>query len=308
MTAKKKAAAAPERSGGTLALAGDGGVAILYMLPALAGLVVFILGPLVASLWLSMTNWSLSGGLHFVGIENYVRLFAKDRVFWRVLQNTLIVTLVFVPLNLMLAMLMALWLRTPMKGRTLLRIVFLLPCLTPMVANALVWRFILAENGLVNVALGRLGIEGPVWLGSGGWALASIIILSLWQSFGYNMIVLAAGLAAINPQVLEAARIDGAGPFARFWHITLPMVSPSLFFCAVMTMIAGFQIFVQPYTMTKGGPGQDTNTLVLYLYQNAFSYDSLGYASAIGWIVFALVMVVTALQFTAQRRWVHYDQ
>lgn len=285
---------------------GDGLTAILYLAPGVIGLLVFVIGPLVASLWLSLSDWSLAKGMNFIGLDNYIRLISKDRIFWRVVQNTLTVAFVFVPLNLIIATLMASWLKTPMKGRAALRVVFLLPCLTPMVANALIWRFILSDDGLVNQALAAIGITGPVWLGSGGWALTSIIIVSVWQSFGYNMIVLGAGLNAIDPAIHEAARIDGAGPLKRFWYITLPLLSPSLFFCAVMTMIAGFQIFAQPYVMTKGGPGQDTNTLVLYLYQNAFAYDSLGYASAIGWVVFALVMVVTALQFVAQRRLVHY--
>jgi multiple sugar transport system permease protein len=176
-----------------------------------------------------------------------------------------------------------------------------------MVANALVWRLMLQDNGLVNTSLSWLGIQGPSWLGDGNWALISLIAMSLWQGIGYNIVVLAAGLNNINPSVMEAARIDGTNAWNRFWRVTFPMLSPSLFFASVMTVIGGFKVFTQPYMLTKGGPGDTTNTIVLYLYRAGFSYDRLGFASAMAWVLFVIIMVFTALQFVGQKKWVSYD-
>lgn len=284
----------------------DARAAALFLAPGVLGLLIFIVGPLFFSLGVSFFDWSLLGTPEFVSIANYQRLFTEDPNFWPIVGNTLLVVFVYVPVNVAFALGMALWLRTRIPARAFFRILFLFPALTPMVANALVWKFILADDGLLNTALGSVGIDGPNWLGDSSWALVSIIMVSVWQSFGYNMVILSAGLDAVDESLLEAARMDGASALRRFSSITLPLLTPSLFFTTVMTMIGAFQIFVQPYMMTRGGPGQSTNTLVLYLYQNGFSFDELGYASAIGWVVFSLVMVVTALQFIGQRRLVHY--
>ncbi|MFE2771294.1 carbohydrate ABC transporter permease [Microbacterium resistens] len=270
------------------------------------GFVVFILAPLFGSAVISLFDWKLFGTPQFIGIENYLRLF-RDPTFYVVLGNTVIFAIVYTALNLLLALTVALWLGTRMKGAGAWRVIFFLPVITPMVANALVWRLLLSEDGLVNSLLAGAGIEGPNWLSDPAWALPSVIAMSVWQSFGYNVIVLYAGLNAIPRELREASRIDGASAWQRLRSVILPLLSPSLFFCSTMTMIGAFQVFVQPLFLTQGGPGESTNTFVLYLYRNGFVFDRLGYASALAWILFVVVMLITALQFVGQRRWVNYE-
>jgi multiple sugar transport system permease protein len=287
---------------------GDARAAWAFLAPSLAGMTIFLIGPVIASLVLSFFSWSLLGGHRFIGLENYVHLFTIDPAFPTVLGNTLIFTLVYTPLNLLLALSMALWLKTEMYGRKFFRLLLFLPTVTPMVANAVVWRFLLAQDGLVNQLLSVVGITGPNWLNDNGWAMVSVVALSVWQSFGYNVLVLGAGIDSIPSTLYEAASLDGAGRWQRFRSVTLPMLTPALFFAMVMTLIGALQVFAQPYILTKGGPGQSTNTVVLYLYQNGFEFDAAGYASAIGWVLFAVVMLITGLQFAGQKRWVTYDR
>lgn len=287
---------------------GDGRAALAFLSPSLLGMAVFLIGPIVASLVLSFFSWSLLGGHRFIGLTNYVHLFGVDPAFPTVLANTLVFMLVFTPVNLLLALGMALWLKTGLYGRRFFRLLLFLPTVTPMVANALVWEFLLSPTGLVDRALAGVGVTGPDWLNTNGWAMVSVIALSVWQSFGYNVLVLGAGLDAIPPALYEAAALDGAGRWHRFRRVTLPMLTPALFFSTVMTLIGAMQVFSQPYILTRGGPGQSTNTMVLYLYQNGFEFDAAGYASAIGWVLFAIIMLITGLQFAGQRKWVNYDR
>ncbi|GAA1246396.1 sugar ABC transporter permease [Pseudonocardia aurantiaca] len=287
---------------------GDGRAAALFLAPGLLGFTAFIVVPLVGSAVISLFNWPLFGTPEFVGIANYVRMFTDDPTFYTVLGNTLVFAVVYTALNLLVALAVALWLNSGVMASGLFRVVFFLPVITPMVANALVWHLMLSENGVVNGLLATVGITGPNWLSDSRWALLSVIAMSVWQSFGYNVIVLGAGLAAIPKEILEAARVDGAGAWRRLRNIVLPLISPSMFFASIMTMIGAFQVFVQPQVLTEGGPGEATNTMVLHLYRNGFSFDRLGYASALAWILFVIVMLITALQFVGQRRWVNYDQ
>lgn len=286
---------------------GEGWVALAFLAPGLIGFVLFILTPLLGSAFISVFEWPLFGAPRFIGFDNYAKLFS-DPTFYTVLGNTLVFAIVYTALNLALALFIALWLNTRMKFSGLWRVLFFLPVITPMVANALVWRLMLSQDGLVNSLLGMIGIDGPSWLSDAAFALPSVIIMSVWQSFGYNVIVLSAGLGGIPKEILEASRIDGTSAFSRLRYVVLPMLSPSLFFCSTMTMIGAFQVFVQPLFLTQGGPGEATNTFVLYLYRNGFVFDRLGYASALAWILFVVVMLITALQFAGQRRWVNYDK
>ncbi|WP_232667255.1 carbohydrate ABC transporter permease [Pseudonocardia sp. TRM90224] len=286
----------------------DGRVAALFLAPGMAGFVVFIVVPLVGSLVISLFDWPLFGTPEFVGVANYVRMFSADPSFFTVLGNTVLFAVVYTVLNLLVALAMALWLSSGVATSGFFRVVFFLPVITPMIANALVWRLMLTDDGLVNGVLAGFGIDGPNWLADGNWAMASVIAMSVWQSFGYNVIVLGAGIAAIPKEIVEAARVDGAGAWRRLRTIVVPMISPSLFFASIMTMIGAFQVFVQPQVLTAGGPGEATNTMVLHLYRNGFSFDMLGYASALAWVLFVIVMLITALQFVGQRRWVNYDQ
>ncbi|MBB1511219.1 sugar ABC transporter permease [Tessaracoccus sp. MC1627] len=274
----------------------------------MAGFISFIVVPLIASLVISLYQWPLYGAREFVGLENYVQILSgADPVFFTVLRNTAIFAIGYTIANLIICTAIAVWLRSLPTWAPFFQILFFVPVVTPMVANALIWRLMLQDRGLLNTFLSWFGIQGPSWLGDGAWAMTSLILMSLWQGIGYNIVILIAGLTNINPSVMEAARIDGTNAWNRFWRVTFPMLSPSLFFCSVMTVIGGFKVFAQPYVLTLGGPGNATNTLVLSLYRTGFSYDRLGLASSMAWVLFVIVMLVTALQFVGQKRWVSYD-
>ncbi|MBB5845467.1 multiple sugar transport system permease protein [Mobiluncus mulieris] len=284
--------------------------ALPYLAPGMTGFFIFIVIPLVFSFIISLFNWQLYGIPTFVGIKNYVDLFnGTDSAFMRVLLNTAIFAVFYTTLNLVLSTLIAVWLHS-IGGKLagLFRVIFFVPVVTPMVANALIWRLMFDENGVVNAFLSIFGVSPRPWLASEFWAMVVLVMMSLWQIIGYNIVVLGSGLNNINPSVLEAAKVDGAGPFKRFFKVIFPLLSPALFFCTVMTLIGAFKIFAQPYMLTKGGPGDSTTTIVLYLYNQGFSYDKLGYASAIAWVLFVIVMLITALQFIGQKKWVNYDQ
>lgn len=300
-TAPRAAGGGPGRSGGRW-------TAALYLSPGMLGFAIFIVIPLLVSLVISLYDWPLYGTPEFVGLENYRYMFTGDPAFWISLRNTLIFAVLYTAVNLAVALGLSYWLMN-LGGRwaSFFRVLFFIPVVTPMIGNALIFRLMLSDDGVVNQALAAVGIEGPPWLNTPGWAMISLILMSLWQGMGYNIIVLGAGIAGMNPSVLEASRIDGAGPVTRFFRVVFPMLSPTIFFCTIMTVIGAFKVFAQPYALTGGGPGNATNTLVLHLYRNGFAFDRLGYASALAWVLFVLVMLITALQFTQQRRWVTYD-
>jgi len=278
----------------------------VFVFPGLLGLLVFIVIPMIASLILGFSDSTLLGGTHLTGVTNFVRLF-QDQAFITSIVVTAIFVVVYTPLNIVLSLAVALWLKTRLAGSGWLRVVFLIPALSPMVANAAVFRLILQRDGAVNGALGAVGI-GPIpWLSDGNWALVTIIAVSVWQSFGYNMIILGAGLDSVSPDVLAAARIDGAGPLRRLVSINLPLISPALFFSTVLTVIGAWQTFAQAFVITGGGPGDSTTTIMLYLYRTAFTYNQLGYASAIATVLFVIIALVTLVQLWGQKKWVHYD-
>jgi multiple sugar transport system permease protein len=214
-----------------------------------------------------------------------------------------------VPFNLLLSLGIAVWLSSKIRARNLFRIVFFLPVVTPIVANAMIWTLLYAPNsGIIDWFISTLfHVPGPNWLGSQSLAMPAMVVMSVWQGFGYNMLILSAGLQVIPSELYDAAAIDGASAWRRFLNITLPLLTPFLFFGLVMTLITSFQVFTQPYVLTGGGPGVSTTTLVLYLYNNGFQYFRMGYASTLAWILFLIIMAITAVQFVAQKRWVHYE-
>lgn len=279
-----------------------------YLSPGMLGFAIFIAVPLIVSLVISFFDWPLFGAPEFVGFANYRYMLAGDPAFWISLRNTLIFAIVYTAVNLAVALGLSYWLMN-LGGRwaAFFRVLFFIPVVTPMIGNALIFRLMLNDDGIVNEMLGLVGIQGPQWLNTPFWAMFSLVVMSLWQGLGYNIIVLGAGIAGINPSVLEASRIDGAGAVSRFFRVVFPMLTPTIFFCTIMTVIGAFKVFAQPYALTEGGPGNATNTLVLHLYRNGFSFDKLGYASAIAWVLFVLVLLVTAVQFSQQKRWVSYD-
>ena len=282
---------------------------IAYLTPGMTGFLVFIIIPLIASLIISLFSWSLLGTSEFVGLDNYRRMISgEDPAFYTILKNTVVFALLYTGANLIISTGISYWLQhLPNRFSRVLRIIFFIPVVTPMAGNALIWRLLLNDEGVVNSALNSIGLPSLPWLNNPSLAMGSLDIMSLWQGLGYNIVVLTAGLNGINPSILEASELDGATGFRRFFQVVFPILSPTFFFCTVMTVIGAFKVFAQPFFLTKGGPGESTNTIVLALYRNGFSFDKLGYASALAWILFVIVMLLTALQFSQQKRWVNYD-
>src|ERR671933_284162 len=297
-----------ERSRRAYSLATKEAVAgYLFILPSFVGFLVFLVIPILASLGLSLFEWELLLPPRFVGLQNFATL-AQDPLFRAVLLNTAYYAFGLVPLNIVLSLGLAVWLNTKLRGLTFYRLAFFLPVVTVTVAVALVWKWMYQpEVGLINVALGWLHIPAPNWLGDTRWAMPALILMSLWKGFGYNMVLFLAGLQGIPGQIYEAALIDGAGAWQRFWRITLPLLSPTMFFAVVMTVISSFQVFDQAYVMTGGGPANATNTIVLYIFQNGFQFFRMGYASAIAWVLFAVIFIFTLLQMRLQGKWVQYE-
>jgi multiple sugar transport system permease protein len=281
--------------------------AYLFILPSFAGFVVFLLVPMVTSLGISLYDWELLVAPRFIGLKNFSDLL-RDNVFRQVMFNTAYYTLGLVPLNIVVSLSLALWLNTKLRFVNLYRVAFFLPVVTVTVAVSLIWKWMYEPYvGLINAGLHLVGIQGPNWLSDPHWAMPALIFMSLWKGFGYNMVLFLAGLQGIPPTLYEAATIDGASAWQRFWRITLPLLSPTMFFAVVMTIISSFQVFDQAYVMTGGGPAFATNTIVLYIYQNGFTFFRMGYASAIAWVLFALIFVITLIQMRVQNRWVQYD-
>ncbi|WP_315582882.1 sugar ABC transporter permease [Actinomyces viscosus] len=282
---------------------------LAYLAPGMTGFIIFIAIPLIASLIISLFSWSLLGTSEFIGVENYRRMFSgEDPAFYTILRNTVVFALLYTAANLIISTGISYWLQhLPSRFSRILRIIFFIPVVTPMAGNALIWRLLLNDDGVVNSALNSIGVPSLPWLNNPNLAMTSLVIMSLWQGLGYNIVVLTAGLNGINPSVLEASELDGATGVRRFFQVVFPILSPTFFFCTVMTVIGAFKVFAQPFFLTKGGPGESTNTIVLALYRNGFSFDKLGYASALAWVLFVIVMLLTALQFSQQKRWVNYD-
>ena len=285
----------------------DIGGAYLFLTPNMLGFLVFILFPLVASFVISFFDWSLLTPPTFIGPGNYIRLLAQDPVFHRILFNTLYFVFGYVPLNIVVSLGLAVWLSGRIRGKSVFRVIFFFPVMTPAIAVSLVWLLMYGQSGVINWFLSLVHIQGPNWVGSAFWAMPAVILMSLWYGFGYNLLVFSAGLQAIPSYFYESAAIDGATGWRQFWNITIPLLSPSIFFALVMTLITSFQVFDQVFILTSGGPGVSTTTLVLYMYQNGFAYFHMGYAATISTILFLLIMAVTISQFFFQRRWVHYE-
>jgi multiple sugar transport system permease protein len=287
--------------------AGEGRTAFFFLLPSLIGVVLFLVVPIIASVVLSFTNWKLLGTPQFVGFANYVRLFTADPQFWPVLRNTLFFTAEYLVLNLIISLGLAVWISSLKVGQKWFRVIFFLPTFTPGIAVAIVWMLIFAPDGFFDFIMAALSIHVPSVLTDQTLAMQAVVVVSLWAGVGYNTVLFNAALDMVPANYLEAARIDGATAWDRFWKIRLPLISPTLFFGTVMTAITSLQVFDQIYVMTRGGPGNATATLGYAIYQKGFQNFQMGYASAIAWVMFALIMALTAMQFWLQRKWVHYD-
>jgi multiple sugar transport system permease protein len=281
----------------------------LYISPWLLGYLFLTLGPVFVSFYLSFTQYSIITPPRFIGPENYIRAFTQDPLFWRSVGNTLYFVAISVPLSITISLSLALLLDQGLSGAKLFRTLFFLPTITPIVASVLLWKWIFQPDfGILNYLLSLLDIQGPRWLASPQWAKPSLIIIYLWGTVGGSqMLIFLAGLQNIPSDLYEAAAIDGASNVKRFRYITLPLLTPSIFFNLVLAIIAGFQVFTLAYIATEGGPAYSTLFYVLYLFFNAFKFMNMGYASALAWVLFVAVLALTAFQFRMSRRWVYYE-
>jgi multiple sugar transport system permease protein len=284
----------------------NGLVVALFVLPSLLPLFLFTLLPMAASAGISLLRWDLLRPPRWRGLDNYTSLLG-DPAFHDAVRNTLAFIAGYLPLVYVLGLLIALGLHQRLRGIALFRALYFLPVVTSWVVVALVWKWLLnPQSGVVNAFLGTFGVQGPGWWTDPAWAMPSIILASAWKDLGFVMVILLAGLQAIPEDYYEAASVDGAGRWARFRHITLPLLSPATFFVIVISLINSFQVFDQIWVMTGGGPAGATSVVVEQIVKNAFEYNQMGYASAMSWVLFAVILVVTVIQFRLQRRWVTY--
>jgi multiple sugar transport system permease protein len=286
---------------------GEGWTALFFLLPGLIGIVLFLVLPILASIALSFTNWQLLGTPRFVGFSNYVRLFTTDPQFWTVTRNTIFFTVEYLVLNIVISLGLATWISSLKIGQRWFRVIFFLPTFTPLIAVAMVWMLIFTSGGFFDSLMAALSLPFAGVLNDRTLAMQAVVLASIWAGVGYNTVLFNAALDMVPASYLEAARIDGARAWDCFWKIRLPLISPTLFFGTVLTAITSLQVFDQIFVMTKGGPGSSTATLGYAIYQRGFQNFQMGYASAIAWVMFALIMALTALQFWFQRKWVHYD-
>lgn len=280
--------------------------AFIFLLPWMAGFLAFTAGPMLASLYISFTKWEIVTPSVWVGLAQYARL-ARDDRFYLSLYNTAYYVFIGVPLHLFLALLAALAMNLDLRGIRVFRTLYYVPSITPVVANSILWLWIFHPQwGLANALLQWVGLKGLYWLQDPKLAKPSFIIMSFW-TIGGQMVILLAGLKGIPQSFYEAAQIDGANTRQRFWKITLPLLTPALFFNLIMAIIGTFQVFTQAYIMTEGGPNYATLFYVLYLYRMAFENFRMGYASAMAWVLFSIILLFTLLQFRISDRWVFYE-
>ena len=288
-------------------LGGEGRWALLFLAPTILGLAVLSAGPILATLGISLAKWDLLQPPEFVGLENFTALASDDR-FLKALRNTFFYTAVSVPLGLVLSLGLALALNQTIRGIAWIRTAYFLPVVTSTIAVALVWQWIYApDSGLLNQALGAVGIPAQRWLSNATLAMPAIVVMSVWQGLGTNIIIFLAGLQAIPSELLDAASVDGAGRWARFRNVVLPLLTPSIFFTGVLSLIGSFQVFDQIFVLSRPRPTEATITVVYFIYENGFKFFKMGYASAASWILFVIVAIFTTIYFRSQNRWVHYQ-
>ncbi|WP_090928973.1 carbohydrate ABC transporter permease [Palleronia marisminoris] len=288
---------------------GPSGAAYVFLFPWLAGFLILTAGPALYSLYLSFTDYDLITPPRWAGMDNYVRIATNDPTFQDAVRVTLTFVLLSVPLKLAVALGVAMLLNRGLRGLTIYRAIFYLPSLLgTSVAIAVLWRQLFAADGLINNLLLGVGIQGPSWISSPDTALYTLVILAVWQ-FGSPMIIFLAGLRQIPADIYEAARMDGASKSRQFWRITLPMLTPVVFFNAIVQTIDAFKAFTPAFIISggTGGPINSTLFYTLYLYQEAFGFFRMGYASALAWILLIMIALFTAFSFLTARYWVHYD-
>lgn len=281
----------------------------VFILPCMLGLIVFTYLPIAASLGLSFSYWNLLGEPQWVGLENYQQVLS-DPLFWKTFTNTWIFVAFTALAEVSLGLYLAVLLNRLVRGQALFRTLYFLPFITPMVSVALVWGWLYdPQYGVLNFLLQQLHlIQEPIaWLFDPKTAMGSVILQRVWKNVGYNVVIFLAGLQAIPESVYESAHLDGATPWQTFWRITLPMVTPTLFFVATMTLINAFQVFDSIYLLTQGGPEHSTEVLVYWMFKNAFEFYKIGPASAIAYLLFVVILILTIVQWQLRKRWVLHE-
>lgn len=279
---------------------------LAYIAPYIIGLLLFTTFPFLSSLYLSFTDYDLLSKPEWTGTDNYERLFTRDRTFKKSLNVTLLYVFMTVPLKLAFALLVAVVLNYKLRAIGFFRTAYYVPSiLGGSIAIAVLWRYIFAEAGLVNMALAALGVEPVNWFGDPQNALFTLTLLRCWQ-FGSAMVIFLAALQVVDKSLYEASSLDGAGKWQQFWYITVPLITPVIFFNLIMQTVQAFQEFNGPYIITGGGPLKSTYLLPLYIYDKAFKSFDMGYASAVAWVLFAIIMVLTLIAFWSSKKWVYY--
>ena len=282
--------------------------AYILILPTILGLIVFTASPVLASLYYSFTRWNLLSTPKWQAFDNYIELITEDPLFWITIKNTAYYVLGTVPTGTVLALFLAIALNQKIRFVAVFRTIYFLPVVSSVVAISVLWLWLYQSDfGLINELLRFMGFRGVRWLSSVTWAMPAIMIMSIWHGLGYNIVIFIAGLQGIPQDYYEAATVDGANSWHKFVNITIPLLSPVTFFVLTLSVINSFQVFAQAYVMTRGGPVNATKTIVYYLFQQGFENFHMGYASALAYVLFVIIVSLTLFQFWFQKRWVHYE-
>jgi multiple sugar transport system permease protein len=280
---------------------------ILCVAPAVLGFLLWQLGPILGSLLIAFTDWTVAGSPHWIGGQNFQRMFFHDELFLKSLSVTVIYAVVSVPLSMLFAFGLALLLNRKLRGGSIFRTIFYLPSIVPAIASSVLWLWLFNPDfGLLNAILSTLGIPKQQWIYDESTVLPSLIFMNLW-GVGPMMIIFLAGLQAVPKQLYEAVEVDGGKPVHKLWHITIPMLTPTILFNLILSIIDTLQAFTQPYVMTQGGPNNGSLLYVLYLYRKAFQEYEMGYAAALAWILFVIIAVISFVVLRTSSRWVHYE-
>ncbi len=279
---------------------------VLFALPAILGVLIWVAYPILASVYFSFTSYSILQPPRWSGLENYVTLLTDDPLFYKTLYNTAFIAVFTIPLSIVIAMALAMLLNLKVRGQAFYRTIFYLPTIVPFVASSVLWLWIFnPQYGILNTILWYMSIQGPGWISDPAWSKPSLIIMNLW-SVGTWMVIYLAGLQDTPQELYEAAELDGATPWQKTIHLTLPFMSPYILFSMILMLIGVFQYFTQVFVMTNGGPADSTRVYAMYLYQNAFVFFKMGYASAMAWIMFVIVVLLTVAIFRTSARRVYY--
>ena len=283
-------------------------IIITFLLPSLLGLLIFKVGAMLYSLYISFTDWNLFGSPKFVGLENYIQIFQDPR-FYDSLKNTLLFIIGYLPIVVVLSLGVALLLNSKVKGVNIFRGLFFLPVITSWVAVSMIWKGLLnPEFGVINSIIEVFGGTGPAWLQNPTFVIPAVVMVSVWKDVGFLSIIFLGGLQGISQQYYEASKIDGANKWNQFRNITLPLLSPTTFYALIIIIINSFQVFDQIWIMTSGEPTADlVPVMVTEIYKNSFQYQKMGYATALSWILFFIIILVTIFQNVMQKKWVHYE-